>query len=677
MNVLWIVADDLNDYVWAEEERTSDAPNLSLLAQNGTRFDACYVNSPLCCPSRVSFMVGKTPAWTEVQNNTYEKFFRKHFRGKTVVTIPEHFKANGYFTVGINKIYHNFQRSNFDNDFDFAQPNPLLRAGSWNQFYKQREGNLTPTDRDLLAGLGYAWARLPETDEALMGDHRAVNRALQVLETFAENPSAFGNRPLMLAVGLISPHVPHQAPQRFFPEAYVPFIPAASAVNYLSPENPDGWPLPDFGPGGSAAVLGQLPLAAQAMAVHNATHQASFDQFALDNASLTAFSPEQLRLLRMANANMAYHAAIRYFDYEVGRLLNALDSLGLADNTLIVVHSDHGFSMGEHSHWAKNSLWETDLRVPLILYDPRQPVGQRVADPVSLLDLFPTLCALADLPQPVVAGDSGYLDGQSLLPLMNGTGVSRPVVSTINMNGDARLGCEVSRSVVTDDWHYLELAWEASGTCLEDSITYVPVLYHLETDRLEWFDVADDPANALAVAYLKGLLQEGTGAPVPEYNLRLMSASGSAVSTDSVLSLSTLVRTAAGESVGALPPDVEIRWQVTVGEELFAFSGSSLGLDLGALPDSFLAGAAWIRVEAFLWDVATRKVLSLDGQTFGLLHTRKAASASPASLPAPPPCAVSTEQQGQFYDLYGRQVMAPRPFQIYLDACGNKRMILH
>jgi arylsulfatase A-like enzyme len=743
MNVLWIVADDLNDYIWAEEERTTDAPNLAQLAERSARFDACYVNSPLCCPSRVSFMVGKTPAWTGVQNNTYEKYFRKHFNGQPVVTLPEHFKANGYYTVGINKIYHNFQRSNFDNDFDYLQPNPLLRAGSWNQFYKQREGNLTPTDRDQLEGLGYAWGRLPEADEALLADQRAVNRAMQVLETFAENPAAFGNRPLMLAVGLISPHVPHQAPQRFFPEAYVPFIPAASTVNYLSPENPDGWPLPDYGPGGSAAVLGQLPPAAQAMAVHNAEHQTSFDQFALDNAALTSFSPEQLRLLRMANANMAYHAAIRYFDYEVGRLLQALDTLGLADNTLIVLHSDHGFSQGEHGHWAKNSLWETDLRVPLILYDPRQPVGQRLANPVSLIDLFPTLCDLAGLPRPVVAGDSSYLDGQSLVPLLQGAGQPRPVVSEINMNGDPRLGCGVSRSVLSDEWHYLELAWEPSGACFEDSISYVPLLYHLATDRLEWFNVADEPGNALVQAYLKGQLQQGNGAPVPAYTLQLVQeAAGSTgavggagtgavsgagtgavggagtgavggavsiVSPDSVLWLGTRVRTAAGDSVGTLPPNLSIRWQVVLDDDVYAFHGASLSLDFNALPDSAWVGLDWIRVDAYLWDAVLRQIVSLDSQVFGLLHARQTdgslgegeegsawatapsaelsaelsaapsaeLSAAPsAELGAAPPCVLSPDQQTRFFDLHGRLVEAPRPFQLYLDACGNKRMML-
>ncbi len=678
MNVLWIQADDLNDYLWAEEERTTDAPNLALLAQSATRFDACYVNSPLCCPSRVSYMVGKTPAWTGVVNNTYEKFFRKHFRGKTVVTIPEHFKNNGYFTVGINKIYHNFQRSNFDNDFDFMQPDPLLRLGSWSQFFKQPEGNLTPIDRDLLDGLGYAWGRLPEADEALLADHRAVNRALQVLETFAENPSAFGNQPLMLTVGLISPHVPHFAPARFFPDDYLPFLPGATTVNYQSAANPDGWPLPDFGPGGSAAVVGQLPLAAQAMAVQNGQHQASFDQFALDNAALTAFSPGELRLARMANANMAYHATIRYFDHEVGRLVQALDSLGLADNTLIVLHSDHGFSMGERGHWAKNSLWETDLRVPLIIYDPRQPAGQRLADPVSLLDLFPTLCALTGLPQPAVAGDINYLDGQSLVPLMNGAGVSRPVVSEINLNGDPRLGCSVSRSVITDDWHYMELAWEASGTCIEDSISNVPLLYHLQTDRLEWFNVADDPVNGPVLNYLKGLLQEGSGAPVPEYTLQLISPVAHSVAADSVLNLRTLVRNAAGDTLVALPPNTKIRWQVQVQNSLFQYKGDSLRLELDDLPAALLAEADWIRIDAYLWNIVTGRVLSLDGQIFPLLHTRtSAASPDTEAQSATAPCAIPEDQRGKFYDVYGRLVTDPRPMQLYLDACGNKRMLLH
>jgi len=674
MNVLWIVADDLNDYLWAEEERSTDAPNLARLAQAATRFDACYASSPLCCPSRASYMVGKTPAWTGVLNNIYERFFRQHFNGKTVVTIPEHFKTNGYFTVGINKIYHNFQQSTFDNDFDYAQPNPMLRAGSWNQYYKLQEGTPRPLDRDFLAGLGYSWGRLPETDEALLADHRAVSRALLVMESFADNPAIFAHKPLMLTVGLISPHVPHFAPARFFPDAYLPYIPGTTTVNYQSAENPDGWPLPDFGPGGSAAVLGQLPAAAQAMATTNAEHQASFDQFALAYAGFTAFSPAELRLVRMANANMAYHATIRFFDYEVGRLVDALDSLGLADNTLIVMLSDHGFSMGEHSHWAKNSLWETDLRVPLILYDPRNPVGKRIAEPVSLIDLFPTLCDLTGLPKPVVLGDSSYLDGQSLVPMMNGTGVARPVVSEIRLNGDPRLRCDVARSVLTDDWHYIELAWDPSGSCLKNNIDYVPVLYDLQRDRFEWFDVAEDPANMLVVNYLQSLLKEGSGAPVPAFTLKIIPPLGNAVSADSVLSLQVLIRSATGDSTVNIGPNMKILWQLVVQDSTFQFAGESLRLDLGALPDAFLAGADWIRVDAYLWSTTSMRLLSLDGQTLGLLHART--SGTPEVI-EPLPCDVPEDQRGKFYDVYGRLVTDPRPMQLYLDACGNKRMLLH
>ena len=673
-NILWITADDLNDYVWADDERTENTPILATLAQNGARFNACYANSPLCCPSRASFMTGKSPEWTGITSNEYIKEFRKHFPGRRVVTIPEYFKDHGYYTVGINKVYHNFQRKNFNNDFDYFQPDPLLRQGSWNSFFLQKQGNFEPIDRDRLDGLGYIWGRLPNDQENQLADHRAVNRALSTFQSFKANPATFDNRSLMVVIGMISPHVPHLLPERFFPAQYLPDVLSAGGVNYQTAANPGGWPLPDFGPGGPESVLSNLPAGTQRMATHNGQHQATFDAFALANAGFTGFSAPELRLVRMANANMAYTAAARYFDYEIGRLLQGIDSMGLSENTIVVVMSDHGFSLGEHTHWAKNTLWDTDSRVPLIIYDPRRPVGQLIQEPVSLLDLFPTFCDLVGIPPPVVSGDPDYLDGHSLKPFLLNQGLPRPVITEVSLTGDTTINCAVAKAVRTSDWHLLAIPFDASGNCIEDSIQYEMVLYDMQNDHLEWFNVADAPENSLVLQYLATQLDLPGASPAPNYFVRIESNPLATLLPDDVLQLNTILQNDAGDTVSALPAGTVVQWLLDADLTL-DHQGFSWILDLGSLPDSLLNDNSAFRIDAMIIDTASQVILALDSKTFELINPRQTESGSSSpEWNKPDDCVIAPGTLTIYFDLQGRPIGEPQPLQPYLDACGQLRM---
>ncbi len=676
-NFLFIIADDLNDYIWAGEERTQNTPNLAQLAENASRFTACYANSPLCCPSRASMMTGKSPLSTGLSNNEYVNRFRKHFPGQTVITLPQHFKENGYYTVGINKIYHNFQRKNFDNDYDVLEPNPLLRIGSWNTFFKQPESRTTTLDRDQMGTIGYIWGRISDDQIGNLADNRAVNRALYTLQAYQSNPSAFDNRPLMLTVGMISPHVPHIVPERFFPDQYIGNLQTATSINYQTEEHPDGWPLPDYGPGGAGAVLNALPIAAQHMATQNNPHQATFEAFAAAYAHLSPLSEEELIFTRMANANMAYTAATRYFDYEVGRLLRGLDSLGLAENTVVVLVSDHGFSLGEHRHWAKNSLWETDTRVPLIIYDPRQTHARVIDEPVSLLDLYPTFCDLAGLPYPSSSGDPNYLEGHSLLLLMQGSTLARPIISTVSLTGDNRLKCQPSHSVFTRDWHYMQIPYEASGTCNTTDLELTEVLYHLSSDRLEWHNVAELPENALVMNYMQALLAQGNGSPSPDYFLDIGALNGSVVNYEDTLKLKALLRNANGDTLVSLPGGLSIQWQLNADLSLSNL-GFTWNIPLGGAADSLINNRRTIRIDAYLMDDVGEQILTLASIDIYLQHDDSIDEpAGRLAIGHNPDCELSPEQQGIFYDLQGRLMERPQPFQPYLDACGQLRMILH
>jgi len=356
-NVLLITSDDYNVSMGAYGNTAVKTPNLDRLAARGVRFDRAYCQTPLCNPSRASFMTGMRPNSTRVFNNGP----RLRELKPDVVTLPQLFKQNGYLAARVGKIYHQGIPGGV------GKPQTHDDAPSWDVTYDPPgaefktpgpETNPTPK-RD--QGFRYV---MGTTEGQEQHDHQAATEAIRILE-------ANKDKPLFLAVGFIRPHVPPIAPRKHFDlyaldQIKLPDVPA------------DDWD--DVPP---AALHAKEPY------------------FGMNEAD----SRGSIR---------AYYASVSFMDEQVGRLLDALDRLKLTDDTLIVFLGDHGYHLGEHRTFQKMTLFEEAARVPLLVAGAGvKGKGTAPRGLVELIDVYPTISDLCGLtPPPAV-------EGESLRPLLD------------------------------------------------------------------------------------------------------------------------------------------------------------------------------------------------------------------------------------------------------------------
>jgi iduronate 2-sulfatase len=360
-NVLFLIADDLNNLLGCYGDKLAKTPNIDRLAARGVRFEHAYCSYPLCGPSRNSMLTGLYPNSSGILANA--QIFRQTIPSQ--VSLPQAFRQAGYFAGRIGKLYHyNVPRSIGTNGHD--------DPGSW-------ELELNPAGVDRLVeepkiftltpgqfGGTLSWYASPQSDERHTDGLEATD-AEWVLERCAKQK----DRPFFLAVGFFRPHTPYVSPQKYF----------------------------DMHP------AKQMPV------VQNVKE----DQADSPPAGLASYKREQDKLtdeLRR-EVRQAYNASISFMDAQVGRVVGALERLGLADNTIIVFTSDHGYHMGEHGLWQKMSLFEESSRVPLLIVAPGVgSQGQVAKSPASLIDLYPTLAELCGVNKP------DNLQGQSLVPML-------------------------------------------------------------------------------------------------------------------------------------------------------------------------------------------------------------------------------------------------------------------
>ncbi|HEU4390935.1 MAG TPA: sulfatase [Blastocatellia bacterium] len=438
------------------------SPNLDRLTARGMRFDRAYTQFPLCSPSRSSLMTGRRPDATGVYDLV------KHFRETLpdVVTLPQMFRNNGYFAARVGKIYH------------YGVPGQIGTSGlddppSWDKFVnpkgrdKDDEGlvkNLTPK-RPLGSALALLAADGADEEQT---DGIVATEAIRLIE---EN----SDKPFFIAAGFYRPHCPYIAPKKYF----------------------DLYPLDQI-------VLPKEP----------PEHLKNVPDAALWTKPPYWGLNEQER----REAIQAYYASITFMDAQVGRLLDALDRLKLADNTIVVFWSDHGYMLTEHGQWMKQNLWEESARTPLIIAAPgAKAKGRATTRTVELLDIYPTLAELCGLKPP--AG----LEGRSLRPLLDNpqarwnkaayTQVDRigpqlggplpPNQAAANPQAPpaSRAPHFMGRSVRTERWRYTE--WDEGRKGVE--------LYDHDKDPHEYRNLANDPAYAKTVEQLKRLLRRPPG----------------------------------------------------------------------------------------------------------------------------------------------------------------------
>ncbi len=447
-NVLFIISDDLNNSLGCYGHPLVKTPNIDRLAQRGVRFERAYCQFPLCGPSRNSMLTGLYPNSTGILANS--QIFRQ--------TIPQHqslphaFRLDGYFAARIGKLYHyNVPKSIGTNGHD--------DPGSWELELNPAGCDRLLEEADIFSlrpgnfGGTLSWYASPR-DDLLHTDGMLATDAEWVLERCAKDKS----RPFFLAVGFYRPHTPYVAPQKYFagyPQQDMPLVPGVAED--------------------------QQDLPAMALGSHKKEHELLTDD------------------LRQ-QAIQAYFASITFMDAQVGRVLDALERLGLAENTIVVFTSDHGYHLGEHGLWQKMSLFEESARVPLIIAAPGKSAPGTVANaPVGLIDLYPTLADLCGVPAPE------NLQGQSLVPMLADPSLPGRGWTLSQVTRGPRNKQVFGFTLRTPRWRYTE--WDQTRGGRE--------LYDHDNDPRELTNLADDPDQADRIAALSKQLRDAAAGSFP------------------------------------------------------------------------------------------------------------------------------------------------------------------
>jgi uncharacterized sulfatase len=436
LNVLFIASDDLNNDLGGYGDPLVKSPNIDRLAKSGVFFDRAYCQYPLCSPSRVSLLTGLRPDSTQIFDLV------TNFRDKlpSVVTLPEFFRKNGYYAARVGKIFHYGVPRDIGTDgLDDPQSwDKVVNPKGRDKAEENKIINLTP-DRGL--GSSLSWLEADGTDEE-QTDGMVADETIQLLR---ENK----DKPFFIAAGFYRPHCPYVAPRKYF--ALYP--------------------------------IEQIKLPVEPMEHFDRIPKAAFWTNPLYWGLDETQRKEVIR---------AYYASISFMDAQVGKLLDALTELGLAENTVVVFWSDHGYLLSEHGQWMKQSLFEEAARVPLIIAAPgAKGNGKKSSRTVELIDIYPTLAGLCDLKRP------NYIDGNNLVPLLQNPDRKwdHPAYTQVARNQGEYMG----RSVRTERWRYSE--WDNDGIKGKQ-------LYDHDKDPFEYHNLASDPAFKKIEAKMKDLLNK-------------------------------------------------------------------------------------------------------------------------------------------------------------------------
>ncbi len=433
LNVLFIAIDDLTCALNCYGHPEVSSPNLDKFARDSVKFDRAYCQFPLCNPSRSSLLSGMRPDTTRIFGNGV----RIRDRFTNIVTLPQLFKNNGYFSGRIGKIFH------------YDVPGQIGTSGrddppSWDQVVNPR-GRDKDDEKDVInftswnknIGASLTWMEAKGTDEE-QTDGKVAAATIKMIE-------AHKDEPFFIACGFYRPHVPDIATKPYF----------------------DMYPLDKV----------TLP-------VEPPEHIANIPPIAMTVKPLNyGLDPVKLRTFKRA-----YTAATTFVDAQFGKVMDTVQRLGLEDNTVIVVLSDHGWNLGEHGQWQKMLLFEESAHVVLMIRVPHgKNYGKVCPRTVELVDLYPTLADLCGLKPP------SWLEGRSLRPLLRKPTATWKLPAFTQVT---RKGGIMGRSIRTEQWRYTEWAGGDKGR----------ELYDQDADPHEYRNLANDPKYAKVVAQLSAQL---------------------------------------------------------------------------------------------------------------------------------------------------------------------------
>jgi iduronate 2-sulfatase len=406
-NVLLICIDDLRPELKCFGKDYIHSPNIDALAARGRAFTRHYVQAPTCGASRYALLTG---TYGPAGNGA---LFQRAQNPKNP-SLPAHFRDNGYTTVSIGKVSHHpggRGGSDWDDDSKLELPNSwdrhLLPAGKWQHprgwMHGLANGEIRKNakDMDLFQAL--------EGNDEIYPDGIAVDETLKQLKLLADD-----KKPFFLATGILRPHLPFGAPAKYLRPYKDAKLPPISHPN--KPEGKTTW--------------------------HGSGEFMKYNRWGKDPNKDDAFATE---------VRKHYAACVTYADAQVGKIIQQLNDLGLAKNTIIILWGDHGWHLGEHAIWGKHALFEESLRSPLIVISPEVKKPGTISKAVAeTIDLFPTLCDLTGLKKP------GYLDGDSLLPQLKDAGAPSDNAAISYSNRARTLRTATHRLIAHKDGH-LEL----------------------------------------------------------------------------------------------------------------------------------------------------------------------------------------------------------------------------
>lgn len=452
-NVLFIAVDDLRPEFGAYGKSYIHSPNLDRLAKLGVTFTHAYCQQAVCSPSRSSLLTGTRPDTTKVWDLVTH--FRTAIPG--VVTLPQHFKQNGYFVQGMGKLYHGGYDDPPSWSVPWSRPEVTVYALPENQT-RQREDRARRRQEDRTGGYG------PAFESADVPDNTFHDGALAEMAIASLREMARKNQPFWLGVGFIKPHLPFVAPKKYW-DLYDP------AKIELAP-NPFA---PKYAPSYAVQPGGELR-----------------NYYGIPSGPIPDDLARQLK--------HGYYAAISYMDAQLGKVLDELDRLKLRENTIIVLWGDHGWKLGEHGAWCKHSNVENDTNAPLLIAAPgMRSSGKKSASLVEFVDVYPTLAELCGLKLP------GHLEGTSLVPVLRDPAKSVKAAAFSQYPRNPQGKQLMGYSMRTDRYRFTRWVYRSDPSKV-DAVE----LYDHRTDPQENVNIANDPKNAALVERLTAQWMKGS-----------------------------------------------------------------------------------------------------------------------------------------------------------------------
>jgi arylsulfatase A-like enzyme len=482
-NVLFIAVDDLVTTLGCYGDTTALTPNIDSLASQGTTFLNHHVQWAVCGPSRAALTTSLMPEETNVMG--FKKIRDKNYL-PDVITLPQHFRNNGYETACTGK-FHDNRTVGTPVEISATYPDGVMDNGhsvddpaSWSVPYVNAgSGFSTPTK-----------VAVDSTDQpdSLYEDHKILTAGIALIDDLTTSGgSAPGNKPFFLAVGFKKPHLPFVAPKAYWDLYTRANMPLAAFT---------GLPA-DTTTYNTSTLLNNSEMLGGGDDTTN-----GYEPYRTDN-SLLQVTANQLELIH------GYYACVSFIDKLVGDLLTKLATTNdplqpgkkLSETTIVVLWGDHGFHLGDHGRWAKHTAMDRATSSPLIIFDPRSPknsTNNKTTSPAGTIDIYPTLCELACLPipeQPTTNGSTTGrpLRGRSLVPVISNpaSSVHNGVISQFNISG------QYGYAYRTERFRYIE--WVNSTGNMNDGNARRD-LFDYQLDPLEAKNLANDP-NYAAIVY--------------------------------------------------------------------------------------------------------------------------------------------------------------------------------